>query len=113
MLKKGISLFLALAMVFCTMPMETMAAEILTGDEVSGTEKTTEPISTEETAEEEAIPAESTHTDIFDGVDENEMSAATQAESAIGDAALRNSTAGPLNYSVNEDGTTCTVAAAV
>lgn len=109
MLKKGISLFLALAMVFCTMPMETMAAEILTGDEVSGTEKTTEPISTEETAEEEAIPAESTHTDIFDGVDENEMSAATQAESAIGDAALRNSTAGPLNYSVNEDGTTCTV----
>ena len=48
MLKRGISLFLALAMVFCTMPVETMAAEILTVNEFSGMEETTEPISTEE-----------------------------------------------------------------
>ena len=110
MLKRGISLFLALAMVFCIMPVETMAAEILTGDEVSSTEETTEPISTEETAEAEAIPSEQMSTDKFDSVNENKVSAVTQAESATSGAVLRNSTAGPLTYRVNEyDDTACSI----
>lgn len=54
MLKRGISLFLALAMVFCIMPVETMAAEILTVNEFSGMEETTElPITEETTVTEE------------------------------------------------------------
>lgn len=40
MLKKGVSLFLALAVVFCIIPVEIMASEILTRDELSGAEKT-------------------------------------------------------------------------
>lgn len=110
MLKKGVSLFLALAMVFCIMPVETIAAESLTVNEFSGMEEVTEPISTEETAEAEEIPAEQMSTDIFDGVNENSGSAATQAESSTSDAVLRNSTSGPLTYRVNEyDDTACSI----
>lgn len=55
MLKRGISLFLALAMVFCIVPVETMAAETLTVNEFSSMEETPESVSTEETAARDAI----------------------------------------------------------
>ena len=109
MLKRGISLFLALAMVFCTMPVETMAAEILTVNEFSGMEETTEPISTEETTESEEIPSESMCVNIHDSLAANEKTSTEQPKSAISGDVLSQATVGALTYSVNEDGATCTI----
>lgn len=62
MLKRGISLFLALAMVFCIVPVETMAAETLTVNEFSSMEETPESVSTEETAARDAVLREASLT---------------------------------------------------
>lgn len=83
MLKKGISLFLALVMALGMIPTEAMAATTLASDEGSHYEEPSELLTTE-------IPA------------------ATN-ETAASNATTRENQAGPLYYSVNEDGTTCRI----